>query len=357
MAEELRYRNRSCTLVVSRKKVDARLIKKYPHFEFVDAPGAPFNWKPVALIRFACRQVVAFIYAFKLLLGKRPDLVMGFGGFLTAGFAIPAWFLGIPFVLHEANRVMGHANRLLGRFATCIFLPPGLKLKGGRADRIRYAALPLRKEFQPLNKGTARQRLGIEWTGKLLVVIGGSQGAQSLNRWAEENCAAFAQKGIALYCLTGMGQNLPGTLIHETGQYGTVASNFVNFSDDMPAVLSAADVVVSRAGAGSIGEIIRCRAPSILIPYPFARDNHQWANARFIETSGATLVLDQADLPKLCDLVDSLIFNEIELENLQNALHRLDRLQEVKSIVNSLEKLIEGDQVTGPSKVSSSKQV
>ncbi len=357
LAEQLMLRKHDCTLVISRKKVDARLIEKYSGLDFAEAPGAPFHFQPMALIRFVCHQLAAFFYAFKLLLVKKPDLVVGFGGFVTAGFAIPAWLMGIPFVLHEANRVVGRANRLLGGFATRIFLPPGLILPGGRFQRIRHAALPLRQEFQPMDKLAARKRLGIESEGKLLVIVGGSQGAQPLNRWARENAAALAEKGIALYCLTGMRQNRHQPMKREIGQAGTAASHFVEFSDDMPSVLSSADVVVSRAGAGSIAEIIRCQAPSILIPYPMARDNHQWANAEYIEKFGAAQVLDQADLSQLHEMVEALIFNENRLIEMGEALRRLDRSQGVYSLVNSLEKLVDWAHVPGASEISSSEQI
>ena len=357
LAEQLMLREHDCTLVISRKKVDARLIEKYPGLEFVEAPGAPLHFRPAALIRFVWHQSAAFFFAIKLLLLKKPDLVMGFGGFVTAGFAIPAWLMGIPFVLHEANRVVGRANRLLGRLATRIFLPPGLNLAEGQVRRIRHAALPLRREFQPMDKLAARKKLGIDGEGKLLVIVGGSQGAQPLNRWSRENAPALAEKGIALYCLTGMGQTPTESVHHENGKGGTVASQFVEFSDDMPSVLSSADVVVSRAGAGSIAEIIRCRAPSVLIPYPLARDNHQWANAKFVERYGASLVLDQGDLPQLRETVEALIFNENQLNQMVKALHWLDRSQGVYSLVNSLERLINWAHFPGAGEISSSEQV
>ncbi len=357
LAEQLMRREHVCTLVISRKKVDARLIEKYPGLDFVEAPGAPLHFRPAALIRFVCHQSAAFFYAIKLLLLKKPDLVMGFGGFVTAGFAIPAWLMGIPFVLHEANRVVGRANRLLGRLATRIFLPPGLNLAEGRVRRIRHAALPLRREFQCMDKLAARKKLGIDEKGKLLVIVGGSQGAQPLNRWSRENAAALAEKGIALYCLTGMGHNPREPANHDTRNGETVAAHFVEFSDDMPSVLSSADVVVSRAGAGSIAEIIRCRAPSILIPYPLARDNHQWANAKYVEKYGAALVLDQEDLPQLRQAVEALIFDDKHLNEMGKALQWLDHSQGVYSLGNALERLIDWAHVPGASEISTSNRI
>ena len=351
-------RDHDCTLVISRKKVDSRLIQKYPGLRFVEAPGAPFHLQPLALIRFVWQQMAAFLFAIRLLLVKQPDLVMGFGGFVTAGFGIPAWLMGIPFVLHEANRVVGRANRILGRFATRIYLPPGLNLEGGRYHHVRHAALPLRREFKPNDKMAARKKLGIDWEGKLLVIMGGSQGAQPLNLWALDNVAALAEKGIALYCLTGMNkiQAKPDNPATDPAAK-EVPAHFVEFSDDMPSVISAADVVVSRAGAGSIAEIVRCQAPSILIPYPLARDNHQWANAEYVEKSDAALVLDQDHLSRLRESVEALLLNEDRLSKMREALYQLDRSQGSHSMVNSLEKLMDRAHSPAANEISSTKQI
>ncbi len=352
VAEELLSRNHECILVISRKKVDARLIQKYPDLVFVDAPGAPFSFKPLSLIKFVCVQTLAFLFAFKLIWKEKPDLQMGFGGFLSAGFALPGTALGIPFVLHEANRVVGRSNRILSRVARAVFLPPELKYSGVSEHKVRFAGLPLRKEFQHLDKQTARARLGISDSGKVLVVMGGSQGASSLNEWALEHIQVLADMGVAVYCLTGQGKIQDEVVELTTPDHAIVKSYFKSFSDDIPAVLSAADLVVSRAGAGSIAEIIRCRVPSVLIPYPYARDNHQWANARYVQDRVGAVVIDQSKIDSMFSVVEELLLNTKLLGNYHNQLKQLDRPEEVKVLANELESIMyaerKGDSITNP---------
>ncbi len=342
IAEELTVRGHRCSLIVSRKKVDARLIQKYPSMEFIDAPGAPFSWSPLTLVKFAWVQFTAFVFALKLLSKKRPDLVVGFGGFLTAGIAIPAYLKGIPFALHEANRVVGRSNRFLSRFARKVFLPDGVIVDGLPQAKVSYSGLPLRKEFVAISKETARELLEIEPASKLLVVFGGSQGASSLNSWAEKNASAFAERGVSLYCLTGLNKALPEEISNKTADHGTVKSWFVPFSDNMPAVLSAGDVVISRAGAGSIGEIIRCQVPSILIPYPFARDDHQTANAEYVVEKNAARMLKDSQLEFLYDLVVELLFDESTNLKMRKRLRSLDCPQEAIKLVDALEAMMPG---------------
>ena len=103
-----------------------------------------------------------------------------------------------------------------------------------------------------------------------------------------EHFEALAEQGISVYCVTGLGKNSAGSLqTISSKKRGSVSATFVPFSDQMGDVISAADLVISRAGAGSIAEIVRCRAPSILIPYPYAADDHQQANALMHERHGA----------------------------------------------------------------------
>ena len=110
----------------------------------------------------------------------------------------------MPLVLHEANCVPGKAVRLLKRVATRLYLPDGVRMKVP-PERVRYLGYPVRREIVHILKAEAWQRLGIEVPGKLLVVIGGSQGAEALNQWVTEHFETLAEAGVSLYCVTGLG--------------------------------------------------------------------------------------------------------------------------------------------------------
>ncbi len=156
-----------------------------------------------------------------------------------------------------------------------------------------------------------------------------------------ENFGQLARKGVSVYCVTGLGNGSSGTL-HEIGHDGVeVTATFVPFSDQMGDVLSAADLVISRAGAGSIAEVIRCRAPAILIPYPYAADDHQHANARMHEQHGAGMVLEPDRLDTLTDEVNALIFNDALLAKFKTNMERLDRFNSSERIASDLEVLCE----------------
>jgi UDP-N-acetylglucosamine--N-acetylmuramyl-(pentapeptide) pyrophosphoryl-undecaprenol N-acetylglucosamine transferase len=162
-----------------------------------------------------------------------------------------------------------------------------------------------------------------------------------LNDWVFKNFEALAKAGISVYCVTGLGKSSSSSM-HQVNQQGVdVGATLVPFSDQMGDVISAADLVISRAGAGSIAELIRCRAPSILIPYPFAADDHQRANAQMHEQRGACIVVPQDKLETLLTEVKALAFNDWLLAKFKSNLEDLDRFESSERIATDLVEMCE----------------
>ncbi len=342
LAEALVARGHTVTLFISHKKVDTRLVEKYPHLPAERVPSAPFGWRPGVHLRFHLKQTQGLLFSLRFLRKNRPDAIIGFGGFTNAGVVMAARWLGIPVALHEANRVPGRAVRVLSRFAARLYLPPGVRLPGRRGVMIRHTGLPVRNEISRLPRDEARARLGLDPAQKLLVVLGGSQGSGNLNQWAEQNLAALAHEGIQVYCVTGLGKGSEGVreLADKSGR--VVRSWFEAFSDRVGVLMSAADLVLSRAGAGTLAELVRCETPAVLIPYPHAADNHQWANAAYFEQQGGGVVIADHALAGLRQEVLDVIFNDWLLNKFRTNLHRMSQENTIDTIVHDLEDLAAG---------------
>jgi UDP-N-acetylglucosamine--N-acetylmuramyl-(pentapeptide) pyrophosphoryl-undecaprenol N-acetylglucosamine transferase len=348
VAETLQASGHDCRLLISEKQVDSALIEKYGHLNFQRTPGRAFSGGISARARSGWSLISGYLFSRKLLRKEKPDLVLLFGGFLSVGLGIAARTAGVPIALHEANCYPGKSIRLIKHLATRIYLPDGVHMKGIPPSRVRYLGYPVRNDIKHVLKSEAWVRLGVEVPNKLLVVIGGSQGASALNDWVTHNFKDLAKAGISIYCVTGLGKSAKST-IHEVDERGEdVTATLVPFSDCMGEVISAADLVISRAGAGSIAEIVRCRAPSILIPYPYAADNHQEANARMHEQHGAGLVLNQSNVMNLKAEVMDLIFNDWLLGKFKSNLERLDRFDSCKEIAADLEVLCHARALASP---------
>lgn len=339
LAEGLLRRGHQATLLISHKKVDTRLIEKYPHLTFQRIPGAPFTLKPLGLARFFFSQSAGLFRSFRLVRQPRPDAIVGFGGFTTAAIILAGSLFNVPVALHEANRVPGRAIRLLGRLARRVYAPAGVRLPNVRPSVLFPMGLPVRKEIVRLPRETARIALGLDPQQSVLVVLGGSQGASKLNEWARQRVEALAFEGIQVYCVTGLDKGQTGERLSKSRTGQPIKSVFVPFSDRMGELLSAADLVVSRAGAGTIAELIRCETPAILVPFPHAADNHQAANAAYFERQGGGIVIGQDHLGDLSREVRDVIFNDWLLRKFRSNLQRMDRTNSLDQMLDDLEDL------------------
>lgn len=336
VAQALRKQDHQCRLLVSRKQVDNRLSSSYQELDFLPMPGAAFSLHPLRMARFAWAQVRSLVAHAKLMKSYKPDVVMAFGGFTSLGCVVTAWLFGVPVALHEANRKPGKATRVLRRFANRIYLPEGIRLRNRLQSNVLYLGYPLREAFSKKSKESAREFLNLPTSGKLLVVLGGSQGAMALNNWVDEHWSKLAADGINVYCITGLSRG-EGEERTATAHDGSKSHLWlVPFTDTMELVLSAADLAISRAGAGSIAEMTQCLLPSILIPYPYAADDHQRANALFLESQAGCVVIDQNNISSLLGEVQDMIFNDWMLERMRDNLRSIRREDTTSDIVRDL---------------------
>lgn len=220
----------------------------------------------------------------------RPQVVVGVGGYVSLPTMWVAQRLGIPTIIHEQNRLLGVANRLLAPRATRILLSfPETK---GRypAERARLVGNPVRAAFAaPPDARLARETFGLDPEIPVILVCGGSQGARRINAAMEQLVTAFAPSEAQFIWMTGQADAAVG---REAAARATALTQVHAFIDDMAGACAAADLIVSRAGASTTAEIAVMGKPSILIPYPHATDNHQWHNAQTFVDAGAAILID-----------------------------------------------------------------
>jgi UDP-N-acetylglucosamine--N-acetylmuramyl-(pentapeptide) pyrophosphoryl-undecaprenol N-acetylglucosamine transferase len=199
--------------------------------------------------------------------------------------------------------------------------------------------MPVRNEIRRLSPAAAREALGLDPARNVLAIFAGSQGSRPLNQWVKDRAAAFAAEGIQIYCVTGPNNGAAETLDLPAADGGRVQAFFVPFSDRVAELLSAADLVVARAGAGTISELIRCETPAILVPFPQSADDHQRANAAFFERQGGGIVVEQAQLNELQAEVLDTIFNDWLLRRFRSNLQRMDRANPLQQMLADLEEI------------------
>lgn len=220
-------------------------------------------------------QTVGIIKKFK------PDVVVGFGSFYTAPILFAARWMKIPILLHEANSVPGKANRWLSSFADKIgiFFPSTASYFNEKAVEVGF---PLREGYQLGLQSKAKALASYDLKGdqKTLLIFGGSQGAKGINRIIEEALLDIKQLGLQVIHFTGSQKE--SEKFRELYQKYEIRSAVKPFETEMHYAWSAADLFIGRSGAATVAESIEFEVPGILIPFPFATDNHQEKNADFL---------------------------------------------------------------------------
>lgn len=325
--------------LISRKRVDSRLAEKYGELRFIRTPGAAFSPNPAKFLRFAAEFFRAVKFGLRTLKKENCDVVVSFGGFSSLGISIAAALLKIPLVLHEANRKPGKATRFLGRFAARIYVPYGVGIPRRKSGQVKYSGYPVRDEIRRLDPAESKKFFGFPPDSRVLLILGGSQGAEALNNWADRNFERLAKEGMDVLCVCGSGKSdyARRSAKGRDGREHTV--KFLEFCDNMAAAMSCADIAIARAGAGTIAELARCGVPSIMVPYPRAADNHQLKNARCFEKQGACVVVAQDDMDKLFAEAAELASNEALRGNMRKNLARVDELNDVSKMVADLSKI------------------
>jgi len=238
----------------------------------------------------------SLVLALGLLRQERPHAVVGVGGYASGPVALAAWLLRIPLVIVEPNSYAGLANRLAGRFAAKIFVCfPGRDAQGFFPEKKKVLTGPLvRKDITTGNRDQALKAFGLEAGRFTLFVMGGSGGAHAINMAMKD--AARELRAV---------ENLQ--VLHQTGEKDVedmkagyraagVKAVVLPYIQDMAGAYAAADLVVSRSGATTVAELAVCGKRAVLIPYPFAADNHQEYNARSLAKRGGGEVIVQKDL-------------------------------------------------------------
>jgi UDP-N-acetylglucosamine--N-acetylmuramyl-(pentapeptide) pyrophosphoryl-undecaprenol N-acetylglucosamine transferase len=286
VARELRNRGQEAFFIGTDRGIEARLVP---------AEGFPLERIEIGgLKRVGARQTMATglqlpastLRSMRLLRARGAAAVFSMGGYVAGPPVIAALLKRIPVVVMEPNAIPGFTNRRIARFVTRAlvsfpeteaFFPKG---------RTEMTGLPVREEFFRLLPKPRETTLTV-------LITGGSQGSRTLNQAARESWPLFQKSGLSIRLLHQAGRNAFEELRVEFAQTG-LTGEVTAFISDMPAAFARADLIVCRSGAGAVAEVAAAAKPSVLVPFPFAADDHQRRNALAFERAGAArLVADR----------------------------------------------------------------
>lgn len=280
----------------------------------------------------------------RLLRHLRPRMIISIGGFVSVPVVLAARMLKIPVAMHEPNALPGLANKFMAKYARVVMLgfAGAAKYMPPQANMV-VTGTPIRPEIMATTKEAGRQGLGIDRSKKMLLVVGGSQGAKSINESMEEAANAFKDRQD----LVVLHQTGPGHFAEVCKRFGGTSDRAIDgnrtivpYIQQMPLALAAADLIVCRAGAVTLAEITAAGLPAVVIPYPFAAEDHQRKNALELVEAGAAIMIDDGELTgeALANAVLTILDDDARSHRMAHASKNLGKpaaLQEItKTILN-----------------------
>lgn len=273
--------------------------------------------------------LLSCIQAFRILRNRKPGLLLGMGGFVTVPAGFMACLLRIPVVIHEQNRVVGTANQLLKLIAKRIMqaFPDAFQDKYHAV----FTGNPLRQAF--VSVSLANQRVDSPNGRKHILVVGGSQGAKTLNQMIP---GAIAESGLSDIDIVHQCGEQWLNETRDSYQRHSINARVVTFIDNMAEQYQWADLVICRAGAMTISELCAVGLPAILVPYPHAIDDHQTRNAEYlVDARGAILIHDkELTEPSLAQQLSELLGDETRLEAMRKAVKNLAKPEATRQVAD-----------------------
>lgn len=310
--------------------LEARLVVE-AGITFFGIPARGFDRaRPVTLLTSSALLAGSLLRARRLIRSWSPDVVFGFGGYVSLPVGFAALTRRVPLVLHEQNSVPGLANRVLSRWADKV----GVTYEGSiehlaHAGRAIVTGNPVRAAVLAADRARGRVALGIAPDATVLLVFGGSRGARHLNDTFAAMAPRLAQvPSLQVVHVAGrieaasVAERAAAALGESSGRY-----HVADYIDDMGDAIAAADLIVARAGATSIAEITAIGRASILVPYPYATDDHQTLNARAVAEAGGAMVFADKDIEDdaFADAVIGLLQDGARREQMARAAASLGR--------------------------------
>lgn len=341
LAEEIttRQKGNHVLFVGTTRGIEARVVPDlgYP-IQYIDVVGLKGKGA-LGLLRGLFQVPVAFMQSMKILREFKPEVAIGVGGYASGPMILAAWLSRIPTAILEQNTVPGITNRVLAKFVDAVYVMFDSSANRFPKRKVHALGNPIRRQlldnFLRSKIESADQKFNV-------LVLGGSQGAHTVNLRMLEAAEHLKPHFGALRIVHQTGEKdleMVGKRYAELG----VDAQALAFIKDMSPVYQRADLVICRAGATTLAEVMVAKKASILIPYPYAADNHQQLNAQAMVDAGAAKMIVERELDgkKLADEILALSTDREQLKKMEQGASRAGRPEAAREIIDACFELIE----------------
>lgn len=272
----------------------------------------------------------------KIIKEFNPDIVIGVGGYVTTPVIKAAKKLGYPTMIHEQNSIPGKANKFLTKYADCVAVSFESSAKYFPKDKVVITGNPCSENALKV-KACDKKEFKLDPNKKLVLIVMGSLGSSKMNEFFVDTMEKFKTKSYEIVLVTGKDA-------YEKIKQNKFPSNVkvLPYIENITRILKKTDVVVSRAGASTLSEIIALQIPSILIPSPYVPNNHQYKNALDLVNSQACILIEEKELTSdlLIKSIDSIITDSNRISIMKKNLKKLDQGSSATTIYKNIKKLV-----------------
>ncbi len=327
-----RFERSRIVFIVGRRRMEMDILDRYGYErQFIDVEGL----KGRGLFRGAgvvIRLPKGFYQAARVIRHVSPQVVLGVGGYTAGPVCLAGRFLGVPTAIHEQNSYPGMTNRILARVVNKVLISFDESREHFRSASIALTGNPVREELFI----TQDEEEKVSGTFTLLV-LGGSQGAQAINRAVVDALVHLRKRGLSPRVIHQTGHLDHERVLKEYREHG-LEGNVLPFVEDMAGAYARADLVVSRAGATTLAELAALGKASILIPYPYAANQHQETNARVLEQVGGAIVKREQEMSgeDLAKELGALMKHPEKVKEMAHAVLVRGRRDAARQIVDQL---------------------
>lgn len=344
IAQQLKKKNpgNQILFIGSKNGLEKKILSAYQFdLKFISVRGLQrkISWKAIlAFLYFPW----SLIQSFFLIFFYKPQVVVLTGGYVSLPVALVARLLKIPTVLHEQNVLPGLTNRIISCFVNRIALSwqesqPYFRQK----NKLLVTGNPLRVQFLETSRKAGLTKLSLKDGIKTILVLGGSQGAKKLNETVYSLILKL-QGNLSFQIVHICGERDYPSLKSNTAELSEKYYKLISYMPDIWNAYACADLAVSRAGALALSELLCCKVPAILIPFPFSAEGHQDLNAKVLERAGAAIVMsnDELSADTLLSIISKLLADEEKLNSMKAAAAKLAKRQAAETITEIIYDLI-----------------
>lgn len=338
-----RYTQSAILFVGSKERIESKVV---PQKGFMFKSVATFQMRKKYALRNILFPLVTgwgMLQALWHIISFKPDVILGLGGYISVSSVIGGFLFRVPSVLHEQNFSPGRANNFLAFFAKRIAVSFESSLRFFPQSKGVFTGNFVRDIIlEKQDKGKSREKLGLDTDKFTFLVTGGSLGARSVNNIVKDAIVYLKGKGLEdkfqIIHLSGKSDRLQLIKFYEDNG---IKNYTESFSDDMGTVYSATDLVIARAGGTTIAEIVCRGLASFLIPYPYAVNDHQAENARFLQRHGASYIMDESEISgeKMGNKMEEAIADSSMVEDMADKsvqLYKRDALDEMMKVIEGV---------------------